>query len=237
MVIATFNSTTGWAGKTITYDDDVFTLEGHGVITAADVLTYERQGHVSWAYEGLQEWVEQLATPSAGVATGAAHGWAVGGGGGILAYILQSGDPGYVRGETHGLIAAAADQSTGMRWYNGSYIATGARATALGTGSANTNRIIAAQGAPATAYAAGLARAYNGGGYSDWYLPSKDELNQLYLNRDAIGGFYTTPRSYWSSSEYDAHNAWYQAFDDGHQYSLNYYGKNPPFRVRAVRAF
>ena len=85
MVIATFNSTTGWAGKTITYDDDVFTLEGHGVITAADVLTYDRQGHILWAYEGLQEWVKQFATASAGVATGAAHGWAVGAGGTILA--------------------------------------------------------------------------------------------------------------------------------------------------------
>jgi len=65
MVIATFNSATGWAGKTITHDDGVFTLEGHGAISAVDVLTYDRQGHISWAYEGLREWVQGLAAPSA----------------------------------------------------------------------------------------------------------------------------------------------------------------------------
>ena len=100
--------------------------------------------------------------------------------GGKVAYILQSGDPGYVAGQTRGLIAAPADQTTAMRWDNGALIATGATATALGTGSANTNAIIAAQGVTATDYAAGLARAYAGGGYHDWYLPSKDELGKLY---------------------------------------------------------
>lgn len=64
MLIATFNSATGWAGKTIDYDDGRFTLEGHGPISAADVLAYDRQGHVAWAYEGLQEWVQQLSTES-----------------------------------------------------------------------------------------------------------------------------------------------------------------------------
>lgn len=64
MLIATFNSATGWAGKTIDYDDGRFTLEGHGPISAADVLAYDRQGHVAWAYEGLREWVQQLSTES-----------------------------------------------------------------------------------------------------------------------------------------------------------------------------
>ena len=99
---------------------------------------------------------------------------------------------------------------------------------------ANTNAIIASQGATAASYAAGLARAYNGGGYSDWYLPSRDELDKLYLNRDAIGGFDTTADPwYWSSSEYDASNAWSQLFDDGYQGNLS---KFPTYRVRAVRA-
>jgi hypothetical protein len=152
--------------------------------------------------------------------------------GGKVAYILQPGDPGYIAGQTHGLIAAAADQSTGKQWYNGTYITTGATAQALGTGFANTNTIITIQGATATNYAAGLARAYTGGGYSDWYLPSKDELNKLYINRVAVGGFSTN--NYWSSSEYDNSNAWVQIFYNGSQFfNLKIYTSY----VRAVRAF
>jgi len=146
-------------------------------------------------------------------------------GGGIVAYIDGSGQ--------HGLIAATADQSTGIQWYNGSYISTGATETALGAGFANTYKIIAKQGTTITDYAAGLARAYNGGGYNDWFLPSKDELEKLYINRVAIGGF-ADSYYYWSSSENDAGNAWYQGFYYGDQY----YGyKYSTLRVRAVRAF
>jgi len=65
MLIATFNSATGWGGRTITFDNGVFTLEGHGVISAADVLTYDRQGHISWAYAGLREWVQQMSSGGA----------------------------------------------------------------------------------------------------------------------------------------------------------------------------
>lgn len=64
MLIATFGPSTGWAGKTIQYEDGRFTLEDHGVITAADVLTYDGQGHLEWAYEGLREWVTTQAQQS-----------------------------------------------------------------------------------------------------------------------------------------------------------------------------
>jgi len=67
MLVATFNATTGWAGKTITYEEGVFSLDEHGAITPADLLRYDDKGQVSWAYEGLREWVQQLAgsTPAA----------------------------------------------------------------------------------------------------------------------------------------------------------------------------
>lgn len=68
MIIATFGPSTGWAGKTINYEDGRFKLEGVSPLTAADVLTYDRQGHISWAYAGLRQWVQQIATGSAATA-------------------------------------------------------------------------------------------------------------------------------------------------------------------------
>ena len=152
--------------------------------------------------------------------------------GGKIAYIFQSGDTGYVAGEQHGLIAATQDQSNGiqLQWYNGDYIVTGATGTAIGTGLTNTNAIIAAQGSGS--YAASIARDYNGGGYTDWFLPSKDELNQLYVNKAAIGGFTANP--YWSSTEIDNLSSWLQNFYVGDQINANKYGAA---YVRAVRAF
>jgi len=71
-------------------------------------------------------------------------------------------------------------------------------------------------------------------GYSDWYLPSKEELNLMYKNlkRKGLGGF--AGEIYWSSSEGTAYIAWLQAFGDGSQYDGGKYGN---LRVRAVRAF
>ncbi len=152
--------------------------------------------------------------------------------GGIIAYILQSGDPGYVSGETHGLIAAASDQSTGIEWSkDGDYSNTGATATALGTGSANTTAIVADQGDGS--YAAKLCYDLVVGVYSDWFLPSKDELYKLYENRVAIGGF-DVYGVYWSSSEQDDANARAVTFEYGSHWEER---KHNSFRVRAVRAF
>ena len=152
-------------------------------------------------------------------------------GGGIVAYILVNGDTGYDPNVQHGLIAAAADQNGGatIAWSN--IIAlVGTTGTAIGTGQANTTAIVGQSGCDSGA--AWLCNDLTEGSYSDWFLPSKDELNQLYLNQAAIGGF--AEGSYWSSSEGSADGAWAQYFVNGTQ-GNDYKGSYP--QVRAVRAF
>jgi hypothetical protein len=69
MLVATFNATTGWAGREITWEDERFTLDGHGLITTADVMEYDRQGHLDWPSEEMRSWVaERLAWEQASVA-------------------------------------------------------------------------------------------------------------------------------------------------------------------------
>ena len=161
--------------------------------------------------------------------------------GGIVAYILQAGDPGYDANTQHGLIAATSDQSTGtgIQW-GSTTTATGASGTAIGRGLANTNTIIASEGNSGN-YAAKLCADYSvivgGVTYDDWYLPSKDELNKLYINRTAIGGFASGGIEgdfYWSSSEFDSLAAWDQEFNVGSQTTPI---KGYPTYVRAIRAF
>ncbi len=153
--------------------------------------------------------------------------------GGIIAYILQVGDSGYIPGETHGLITASVNQDPPVVWYNATlgYTTTGAIATIIGTGNANTQAIYINQGNTEN-YAAKKCMDYRGGGYSDWYLPSKDELNKLYINKILIGGFVN--EAYWSSSENSITTACYQGFIHGDQ---NVASKSVTCRVRAIRSF
>ena len=154
-------------------------------------------------------------------------------GGGKIAYILQPGDPGYSATVPHGLIARSSDQSTdtGIIWAKTAYqgVSVSGTGTAIGSGSANTDKIIAQNGT-GTTYAAGLARVTSG--TSDWYLPSKDELSKLYLNRVAIGGFAVA--WYWSSSQNNSTTAWVQSFTDGYWFTPSKFIR---YRVRAVRSF
>ncbi|MEI6695682.1 MAG: DUF1566 domain-containing protein [Bacteroidota bacterium] len=70
-------------------------------------------------------------------------------------------------------------------------------------------------------------------GYSDWYLPSRDELNKLYLNQNSIGGF--ASNYYWSSSEYGNYDAWGQNFTNGYQYHYDKIVSGN--HIRAIRNF
>jgi hypothetical protein len=143
-------------------------------------------------------------------------------GGGIIFYIDGTG--------LHGLISATSDQSTGAQW--GCYETTiGGTSTAFGTGQANTTAIL--NGCSEAGRAARICNDLSLNGYDDWFLPSKDELNQMYAQRTAIGGF--TSNYYWSSSELNAFYAWDQYFDLGSQPYFK--SKSNTLYVRAVRAF
>ena len=150
--------------------------------------------------------------------------------GGIIAYFLQSGDPGYDVNVRHGLIAATSDQSTAASWGCNGNLITGADGTALGTGPQNTLDIV--NGCSNAGIAARICNDLVLNGYDDWYLPSKDELFKLYLNKTAIGGFAFD--RYWSSSELSDSFALIQYFDDGIQAMTH---KALRKYVRAVRAF
>ena len=150
-------------------------------------------------------------------------------GGGIVFYVYDDGQ--------HGLIAALADQSTGIRWYGGSYTNTCARGDGVGAGLKNTAIIIANQGSvDGNSFAARICNEYSvtvdGVMYGDWYLPSKYELNLLYAQKTVVGGF--AKYDYWSSTEGGSGNAWSQFFNGGGQFNG---GKNFTYYVRAVRAF
>jgi uncharacterized caspase-like protein len=126
------------------------------------------------------------------------------------------------------LEAASSDQSAGIQWYNGNNIdiKTG---TAVGTGKANTDAIIAAQGDGT--YAATLCKNLTINGFSDWFLPSKDELDLIYKNLKKVGLINSDEDWLWSSSQTNDGIAWVQRFSSGGQYG--YYEGNKC----SVRAF
>ena len=140
------------------------------------------------------------------------------------------------------LEAAPASTDTIAVWGGSGTTVSGADGIVIGTGRQNTLDIVAQFGETepyqGLIYAAKICNdltVSNGGVvYSDWFLPSKDELNLmrsiLYLY--GYGGF--SPNDYWWSSEYGANSAWYQNFGDGFQVPGVKYGK---LHVRASRAF
>jgi hypothetical protein len=173
-----------------------------------------------WAYNGCGHsavTIMSCQTLAGGFCIGQSYG------GGIIFYIDGSG--------VHGLIAATSDQSTGAEW-GCDFIPIPGTETAIGTGQANTTAIVI--GCTTSGIAAQICDALDLNGYTDWFLPSKDEINQMYIHKDVIGGF--GDNYYWCSSENhgETPTAYYDHFDHGGQGWTNKYNS---YHVRAVRAF
>ena len=154
-------------------------------------------------------------------------------GGGKIFWLDEAGQ--------HGLIAPAADQSAkGIAWNPGKAVVTGANADVLYSGQNNSEKIVSVQG-KSDQYAARLCLEFsvtsNNVVYSDWYLPSKYELNLLYQQRMVVGGFNTGSGIYWSSTESIATpetSALEQEFKFGSQHEDD---KDLPDQVRCIRKF
>jgi hypothetical protein len=197
---------------------------------SGQVLTTDINGYGSWA------------TASGAHTIGESYG------GGIIFYVYDGGK--------HGLIAATADQSAGVRWSQVDEITTGAKANGIGAGLKNTTIIVAVT---ITAW-----RTYNGAGYiwdrntfaakicneysssdangvifGDWYLPSHMELLLLYQEKIRPGTSLSfTNANYWSSTEtgnYDWYTALSVSFTNGTSSGLD--KAYSPCRVRPIRAF
>ncbi len=158
---------------------------------------------------------------------------------GIVFYVTDGG--------LHGLEVAPDDQSAGTQWSNVQNEEVMTTGTAIGTGSANTDAIIGQTCHSESA--AKICRDYREEEEGDWYLPSKDELQEIWWNLvsdqsadnsergkpygGSLGGF--AKQAYWSSSEYSSNDVWYQHFNTGYQHFI---GKAAEIvYVRAVRSF
>ena len=126
--------------------------------------------------------------------------------GGIIVYMLKPDDPGYSSSIPHGLISPPTDQGTAIWGCDGIDLA-GANQSIIGSGFQNSTEILA--GCAQTNIAARVCDNLVFNGYSDWYLPSSEELLKI-LTSDNIGNFANTYYSnsyYWSSTEVSATSA------------------------------
>jgi hypothetical protein len=157
--------------------------------------------------------------------------------GGVITYFFKATDPGFIRGEQHGFVVSPEDISQSTYWGCPELSIIKARNENIGAGKTNTAEIVRMCGTLNAA--ARLCTNYSFGGYNDWFLPSKDELNQIYLQAEKIGGIDKTDL-YWSSTEYagttitDQNIAWLQLFIDGTYREAR---KNEVYRVRAIHYF
>jgi hypothetical protein len=192
---------------------------------AASLIVFQTDAPSGFYYYSGTDW-EELAGNS-----GTTHYIGENYGGGIVFYVYDAGQ--------HGLIAAVENQSDGIQWYNGTFRKTVTSGDGLNAGAMNTTLIAAVQinDNQAGNFAAKICTDYSvtDGGitYGDWYLPSKYELNLIYLQRAVVPGLVFG--AYWSSTEHLTNYAWYQFLDDS-GYQNNTF-KDQTNHVRSIRAF
>ena len=211
-----------------------------------------------WANEGQGGWVcnrsitwAQTPVPASSSSGGSSSvTYAVGdtGPGGGLVFLISGGLTYEMAPKTWS--GSSSDDTPTLAWCSDTTTSiAGAVGTAVGTGSANTTAMLAL---PCTSGAAFSADAYDGGGFTDWFLPSQDELNEMcnYSRNPttpptgvctgsqdgtfSTGTYGFASGEYWSSSQDAANDAWFQSLDNGNQTNAN---KLLTLRVRPVRAF
>jgi len=154
--------------------------------------------------------------------------------GGVIFYLDNTGQ--------HGLVCAVSDQSAGAEWGCPLIAVSGSEGTAIGTGAQNTIDIEA--GCITKDTAADICANLTLNGYDDWFLPSIDELNEMYLNKASINATATAHGGsdfvelfvrYWSSTQYGASTlAHFVHFGNGFSFVD---AKDGAYAIRAVRAF
>ena len=167
----------------------------------------------------------------------------------------------YMRADGTGLVAAPTDAPTTLSWGNSGGLGVGcnnfgtnADSTGIGYGATNTMTVLNAA-CDSTGSAFHYVDTLSLDGYADWFLPSRDELYEMYKNLQrykcsaappggtessacttSLGGFASS--FYWSSTEFGTSFAWIQNFFNGNWSAFgNDTIKDSLYRVRAIRAF
>jgi hypothetical protein len=161
----------------------------------------------------------------------------IGPAGGLIFYI----NPNYKTDGWRYMEAAPTDE-TPKEWGAFEIDVPGADGTAIGTGAQNTIEIINSDPSDNTAaYAcANFSIVKDGVTYDDWFLPSRDELEKMFINlqQKGVGNFSTNSMdyyaTYWSSSEGGVKLSWGKCFETAEQKAGT---KKFPLSIRPVRVF
>ena len=159
-------------------------------------------------------------------------------------------------GQTNCAIAGSSTVDPKCGWSGNTTNSVSTTTALIGSGYANTSAMIAqSSGGNTAGKAATVSRAYQGGGKTDWFLPSKDELNQMCKWQRGVdwisdatvctGGVLNSGRGasgfsadvHWSSTEDAQYDAWFQYFNNGLQGKDYFSRKSSEFYIRPARAF